>query len=179
MTSLSLRDLKTISTSPGVLAFPLAEVSDEDCSGLPEGNAVLGEIATELSLGDMSSLDRILLKKRQQIAGDNMRIVEDGHPLEIIEKVRYSLLIIAVDNLQRADVEQLKDKARRLLQQDILRYPVDTVLAAIKRYWIMYITSEEVGEIVEKVLEMESLLLPSGTIFFSLASFRITSNKYV
>jgi len=166
-TSLSLRDLKTISSSPGVLAFPLAEVSDEDCSGLPEGNVVLGEIATKLSLGDMS-LDRILLKKRQQIAGDNMRIVEDGHPLEIVEKVRYSLLIIAVDNLQRADVEQLKDKARRLLKRDILRYPVDTVLAAIKRYWIMYVTSEEVGEIIGKVLEMESLLLggPSGKMFF-------------
>jgi len=103
-----------------------------------------------------------------------MRIVKDGHPLEAVNKVACSLLIIAVDQIRPTDRVTLQAKARRLLRRDILRYPADMVLTAVKRYWIMYITSPEVGELIGKILEMESLLLGGPSVLSQLALLEST-----
>lgn len=150
-------DMQKFFTSEQVLAFPLVEFDDEKLPAF-QGTKVVGEFATKFSIDNLRVSD-ILLKKRQQLALDNMVLLQSRHPIDAAEVIRYSLIVIAVHELPEnaRDRGLLQQKTRDRLLHDILCYPVDNVLAAVGRLWVLFVTDEDVGELISKVLETLSV----------------------
>lgn len=160
--NLTEEDMHKIFGAKGVLAFPLVQLADDEKTpAFCGGTSVVGEIVAESSL-DKSQLSKLLLRKREQLAADNARLVlhQDRHPLEAVEVIRYSLLIVAVRGGKEdllpphaLEREQLKQRTRERFLHSLLLYPVDAVLAAVGRLWVLFVTNEKAGESIGKTLE--------------------------